>query len=145
MINVLSVALCMNGTLPGELVLLWISRDIALMTGTYFVVKRQTAAGVIVMDPVTTPLKVNPTVISKINTGLQFLTLSIGIGIIPVATYIYPNIDQVLVGLCYLTGTTTIVSGLSYIGHSAFSDSGNIVLVSSRKRRKEKPKNDEIP
>lgn len=126
LVNVLAVSLWWNETLPAQLVVLWVGRDLLLMSGTYFVVKDSTVAGSIVMDPVTTPLKVNPTTLSKLNTGFQFVTLLIGIGSEQIST-IFPNVDVALNCCCWLTGFTTIGSGLSYLGHSAFSVSDNIV------------------
>jgi cardiolipin synthase (CMP-forming) len=125
MINVISVSLCINGTLPVALVSLFMIRDVALVYGTYAFVRDSTKEGDNILDPTTTPLKVNPTMLSKINTGLQFATISIGVGIEPL-TALYPNVvPDILTSLCWITGTTTILSGFSYSVYSAFSDSGN--------------------
>ena len=65
LINVLSVSLWYTGTLPTPLVGLWLVRDVVLMTATYRYVRAHTAAGLSVLDPLTTPLQVNPTTISS--------------------------------------------------------------------------------
>ena len=77
-INVLSLSLWYSDILPTPLIVLWLGRDVALTGATYLYVSAQTKAGRFVVDPVRTPLKVEPTTISKINTVFQFLTLGVG-------------------------------------------------------------------
>lgn len=120
LINVLAISLCYVNILPAPFVGIVVLRDVALIGGTYMHVRANTKAGQWVMDPVTTPLQVSATTISKVNTGLQFLTLSIAV-IQPV----FGTDPQVLQCACWLTGGTTIASALSYVGHSAFSKTGN--------------------
>jgi cardiolipin synthase len=131
LINVLSLSLWYNGALPTVLVGLWLAKDVGLTVGAYSYVARNTLQGKPVMDPLTTPLKVNPTVMSKVNTGLQFATLSLGI-LLP----IHPGVESGLVSLCWLTGLTTIASGFSYLGYSAFTESGNPRGASGRQDEK---------
>jgi cardiolipin synthase len=118
LVNVLSLALWVNGTLPTPLVALWMARDAALVVGTYYYVAKHTPRdAAFVVDPLTTPLRVNPTVTSKVNTALQFATLSLGI-----ISPLYPAvIPFYLNGLCWITGGTTIASAWSYLDLSAFS------------------------
>lgn len=79
LINVLSISLWYSDILPTPLIVLWFGRDVALMGATYLLVKSETKSdGRFVVDPVNTPLKVEPTNISKINTVFQFLTLGVG-------------------------------------------------------------------
>jgi len=145
LINVLSVSLWYTGTLPTPLVALWFVKDAVLMTATYQYVAQQTSTArqqrakeqqqqqqqfsqtedadaddYYVADPLTVPLKVNPTWTSKINTALQFVTLSVGI--------VHPLVPlpEALTILCWTTGGTTLASALSYVGYSAFTDSGNV-------------------
>jgi cardiolipin synthase len=119
LINVLSASLWYNGTLATPLVVLWLIKDVGLMTATYLHVSTQTRKGKIVVDPLTVPLKVEPTVTSKINTGLQFLTLSVGI-----LNPIY-HMEGALISLSWITGGTTVASCFSYYDYSAFRESGN--------------------
>jgi phosphatidylglycerophosphate synthase len=93
------------------------------------------------MDPLSTPLKVEPTATSKINTALQFVTLATALvhplcvsGVDVVAgggveastiAAISLCVDPALFYLCWITGGTTILSVFSYAGYSAFTDSGN--------------------
>lgn len=119
-INTLSVSLWWRGTLPTELVLLWVVKDIILVGATYYHVASRTRQHQMVMDPATTPLKVNPTFVSKVNTGLQFLTLTVAL-----THPIYSNMPDILGILCLLTGGTTVGSILSYAGKTAFVASGN--------------------
>lgn len=78
LINVLSVSLWYSDILPTPLIVLWLGRDVVLMVGTYLMVSSSTKVGRFVVDPVNTPLKVEPTNISKVNTAFQFLTLGVG-------------------------------------------------------------------
>lgn len=79
LINVVAVSLCYTEVLPVPLIALWAMRDVGLCIGTYVVVSGRTKEGNFVIDPGTTPLQISATTISKINTGLQFLTLSLGV------------------------------------------------------------------
>eukprot|EP00957_Ditylum_brightwellii_P057512 4360669-Ditylum_brightwellii.AAC.1 len=79
MVNVLSVSLWYKAILPGPIVGLWLARDVALVIATYHTVSQVTKEGQAVTDPSRTPLKVEPTMISKVNTVLQFVTLGTGI------------------------------------------------------------------
>jgi cardiolipin synthase len=79
LINVLAVSLWYVHILPAPLVLLWGLRDVGLVVGSYLHVQQNTSQGKWVIDPVTTPLQVQPTTISKVNTALQFLTLSVAL------------------------------------------------------------------
>jgi cardiolipin synthase (CMP-forming) len=78
-INVLSATLWYTGILPGPLVALWFSRDILLIVGSASFVRSQSKDNTHAFDPTVTPLKVNPTMTSKVNTALQFILLGVGI------------------------------------------------------------------
>ena len=164
LINVLSLSLWYTGTLPTPLVAVWLLKDAVLMTATYRYVAQQTSTArqqqqrvqesqessppqepppsppesrptndtnpddYYVVDPLTVPLKVNPTLTSKINTALQFVTLSVGI--------VHPLVPlpEALTLLCWTTGATTLASAFSYVGYSAFTDSGNPVPPQGQRR-----------
>mmetsp|Transcript_863 Transcript_863/g.1373 ORF Transcript_863/g.1373 Transcript_863/m.1373 type:complete len:335 (-) Transcript_863:19-1023(-) len=134
-INVLSVSLWYNDMLPTPLVALWFARDLGLCVATYMYVRSNTKKGQRVIDPVTTPLKVEPTLISKVNTVFQFLTLTVGL-----VQPIYGMPTEYLMGLCWLTGGTTLASGLSYVGNDAFGKSGNSVQARVRHQIEKLPK-----
>lgn len=153
------------------------------MIATHQYVAQNTTPGMAVMDPVTVPIQVIPTTLSKINTAFQFITLVVGIVAIPppimavaVSTatdssdlttivtstmdtlretystnlnedchsntnsthywHDFDNMflvqrmyitDNILPSLCWITGTTTIGSSLSYYGHSAFISTANTI------------------
>jgi phosphatidylglycerophosphate synthase len=149
LINALSISLWVNGTIPSALVALWLIRDVLLMVATHRFVAQNTTPGMAVMDPVTVPIQVTPTTISKFNTALQFITLTVGVVAISpsesasvvadtanAASTIFcaPTTDHwndalilrifitdtVFPALCWMTGITTVVSFFSYWGHSAF-------------------------
>ena len=78
-INVLAVSLCYTGILPTPLVGLWLGRDVLLVVGAARHVRSHSKNSAMAYDPVVTPLKVNPTNLSKANTAFQFITLGVGI------------------------------------------------------------------
>ena len=79
LINVLSLSMWYADILPTPLMVLWLGRDIGLMAATYLYVRAETKSGGFIVDPGTTPLKVEPTTVSKVNTAFQFLTLLVGL------------------------------------------------------------------
>lgn len=94
LINVLSISLWYSDILPTPLICLWLARDVVLMVGSYMVVATKTKEGRFVVDPTSTPLKVEPTNISKLNTAFQFLTL--GAGLLTPVYNIDPSILETL-------------------------------------------------
>ena len=79
LINTLAVSLWYVGTLPDPLIVLWVGRDCALIGASYWLVRSKTKRNNFVMDPVTTPFEVKPTTMSRVNTGLQFSNLGLGL------------------------------------------------------------------
>lgn len=79
LINVVALSLWYVEILPAPLVALWALKDLGLCIGTYNYVARVTDKETFVTNPATTPLKVSATQISKFNTGLQFITLSVAL------------------------------------------------------------------
>lgn len=120
MINTLAVSLWYTALLPGPLVGIWLARDVGLIVTSFVFVANRTKGGESVINPETTPLKVQPSTISKVNTVLQFCTISGGMAQPLVG--LDPNI---VLGLCWITGGTTILSGLGYIGGKSMIASGN--------------------
>jgi cardiolipin synthase len=119
LINVVAVSLWYTGTLATPLVALWLVKDVGLVAATYHYVATQTKKGNTVANPLTTPLKLEPSFTGKVNTALQFLTLSVGI-IDPIY-----HMEGALVSLTWITGATTVASVFSYYDYSAFRESGN--------------------
>ena len=79
MINALALSLWHVDILPGPIVGLWLARDIALVSFSYYSVLKATKGGQAVTDPGRTPLKIRATAISRVNTTLQFMTLCAGL------------------------------------------------------------------
>ena len=120
MINTLAVSLWYTALLPGPLVGIWLARDVGLIVTSFVFVANRTKGGESVINPETTPLKVQPSTISKVNTILQFLTISGGMAQPLIG--LDPNI---VLGLCWITGGTTVLSGLGYVGGKSMIASGN--------------------
>ena len=83
-----------------------------------FVSKRRRLEWLEKLDPLTVPIKVQPTLTSKVNTALQFAVLAM-------AT-IHPlyNLEPYLGYLCWTTAGTTILALTSYMGYRGFSKIG---------------------
>lgn len=113
LINTVSLSLGWSGILPTPLVTLWMTKDVALMVATYVHVRRERRAQSVwqVIDPIRVPLQIQPTVTSKVNTGLQFATLAVAL---------YAGHCPALTTLSWITGTTTILSVASYWDYGAF-------------------------
>jgi cardiolipin synthase len=105
LINVVSVSLYSIAMLPGPLVLLWLTRDIVLVYYAHYYVMKNSSNNVrIMLDLTRTPLQIQPTLISKLNTGLQFLTLGTALAhpmILPwIPTFVLPGLWCVQCVLC---------------------------------------------
>ena len=136
-ISTMSLTLWYTETLPGLVVLLWIARDIGIIAGVYYTVKQETLKrmsnggnannNVAVMDPQNTPLKVQASLISKLNTTLQIGLIALGIaGEVPAVGEL-PGYADLMTALCWITVGTTITSTVGYLtpAGSAFRKSGN--------------------
>lgn len=129
-ISILSCTLCYTGTLPGMLVGLWVVRDVGMFGSAYWMVRQETLrnnqnnsdSNIAVMDPLNTPLKVQASLMSKVNTTLQIGLIALGIaGDVP-TVHIPP---ELMTSLIWVTAGTTIVSTLGYLDGSALRNSGN--------------------
>ena len=129
-ISTLSCTLCYTGTLPGMLVGLWVVRDVGVFGSAYWMVRQETLrnnqnssdSNIAVMDPLNTPLKVQASLMSKVNTTLQIGLIALGIaGDVP-TIHIPP---ELMTSLIWVTAGTTIVSTLGYLDGSALRNSGN--------------------
>lgn len=120
LVNVLAVSLWYNGILPTPLVGLWLGKDVVLVLGSFwYVFGQQRQRPRRQKSTIIPSFQVRPTRISKLNTGLQFITLSVGI--------LHPlvGLQDVLTILCWTTGATSVASLVSYLDYSAFSDHDN--------------------
>lgn len=136
-ISTMSLTLWYTETLPGMVVGLWIARDIGIVAGVYYTVKQETLKrmstggnannNVAVMDPQNTPLKVQASLISKLNTTLQIGLIALGIaGEVPAVGEL-PGYADLMTALSWITVGTTITSTVGYLtpAGSAFRKSGN--------------------
>ena len=136
-ISVISCTMWYVDILPGALIGLWIVRDVAIVGSVYWLVRKETVhkrnndtttennsnhQQFAVMDPTNTPLKVQASTLSKINTTLQIGLIALGI-----ASEV-PSIDispDLMTALIWITAGTTIGSSLGYLDGSALKKSGN--------------------
>ena len=134
-ISVLSLTMWYISSLPGMLVGLWIARDVGIVGSVYWLVRKETLRkrnddastannnhNIAVMDPTSTPLKVQASLLSKVNTTLQIALIAMGIA------GELPSVDippEVMTSLIWITAGTTIGSSLGYLDGSALKKSGN--------------------
>lgn len=155
-INGLAISLTVSGVLPIWCCFTWLGRDVLLIGMSYKMVAKATeGTGHAVMNPDRTPLKIEPSLISKGNTVLQFGTLSLGMG---AASWYGGNVADVglwdiSIGDCVvgmnlmesmslITCGTTVWSGMGYLdgksvtsSDNASSDSTKSVTVESQDKR----------
>ena len=131
LINSIAFSLSYVDILPMWSSVLWLGRDVLLVGMSYrFASLAAQGTGHAVADPERTPLKISPSTISKVNTVFQFGTLGAGLGLAAVGDVgLSLNIGlttlNVIDGLAFITGGTTVWSGLSYIGGKSMIKSGN--------------------
>ena len=135
-ISIMSLTLWYTGSLPGMLVGLWIARDVGIVGSVYWLVKRETVrkqnsrdedgqasdSNIAVMDPKNTPLKVQASFSSKVNTTFQIGLIALGIA------GEVPSIDippELMTSLIWVTAGTTIISSVGYLDGTALKRSGN--------------------
>lgn len=88
------------GVIPPWLMILVLTRDAVIL------------AGYLAIYFVSTPIEVNPTPVSKLNTCLEMLTVGFAL-----TTLARPDIPmaQINLAIWYLTGTTITISGVHYV------------------------------
>ena len=117
LINGLAISLCYSGILPLPLILIWVTKDVALLGGMgFYLWKDQKTVNFFHNSVATKPLEVTPSTFGKMNTVLQFATLGVGI-LSPIILNFDPLILQ---SLCWVTGTSSIVTVVSYAGQTGF-------------------------
>jgi len=130
-ISMTSLALCYVGSLPGMLVGLWITRDVGNIIGSYLYLKetirkyrirnpvdnkKHDGNGIALLDLQHTPLKIQASFMSKVNTTLQISLIALGIaGEVP-SIVVSP---ELMTSLIWITAGTTIFSSLGYLDGSA--------------------------
>jgi len=120
LINGLAVSLWYAGILPTPLVVVWGTKDVLLLGGTgWYLHKEHNSVNFVTNSIATKPLTVTPSTLGKVNTGLQFATLAVGI-VTPTTMGAAALPPVVLQAMCWVTGITTVGSVLSYTGKAGF-------------------------
>ncbi|XP_051501891.1 cardiolipin synthase (CMP-forming)-like [Myxocyprinus asiaticus] len=113
LISVLYVSLTYAQLIPAPLTALVISRDIVLIAAVFYVRYKTVPPPVTLskfFNPCYTTARLNPTLISKINTAVQLFLVAASL-----ASPVFHYTDSVLLqSLWYITALTTTVSGYSY-------------------------------
>jgi cardiolipin synthase len=100
-----------GGLLPLSLVALILARDAGLIAGGFYIRGTTKPEGVPFFDTTqASALKVTPSMLSKLNTCSQVGLLMFAL---TNAAWGFPG-DDMVTGLCWLTGATTFGSGLDY-------------------------------
>ena len=126
-VGVTSATLWYTSVLPGPLVLLWVGRDIAMVGSVYWFVAQKNAENgnakrAAVMDPLRTPLKLQASMLSKVNTTLQIGLIALGIASQVPSIALPP---ELMTSLVWITAGTTVGSTIGYLDGSALKRSGN--------------------
>jgi cardiolipin synthase len=128
-INGIALSLSYSDILPLWCTSLWLGRDVILIGMAYRMAAVATqGSGNNVADPASTPLKIQPMMISKVNTLFQFGTIWTGLGCVALGyqDVLFSSAMAVVMmgeewslspmdGLCFVTCGTTIMSGLGYM------------------------------
>lgn len=128
-INGIAFSLTYSHILPWWCTSLWLGRDVILIGMAYRTVALATqGSGNNVADPSSTPLKIKPLMISKVNTLFQFGTIWTGLGCMAVGyqDMLFSSMAVVgewslspMDGLCMVSCGTTVLSGLGYMDGKA--------------------------
>lgn len=79
-VNTLGISLWYSGVLPTPLVIVWVTKDAMLLSGTaWSLYKKNGSISILTNSVANEPLKVTPSMIAKINTTLQFSTLVVAL------------------------------------------------------------------
>ncbi|XP_013414580.1 probable cardiolipin synthase (CMP-forming) [Lingula anatina] len=114
LMTILTVTLTQVDLLPFPLAALIIGRDVALLTGGIYIRYRMLPPPKTlsrIFNPSLSSHNVNPTALSKFNTFCQISLIAGTLGA-PIFNYVD---HTVLHGMWYVTGATTLLSGLSYV------------------------------
>jgi len=112
LVTAVALPMAVQGCLPHWLVGSILLRDASLVAGSIFL----HMAPVRSKDGTAHEFHVRPSVLSKVNTGLQMTLLGGGLSS---AAWGLPTPDT-FSGLCYVTGATTWASGLDYLRRAAY-------------------------
>jgi cardiolipin synthase len=114
-IAALAIGLTAKGLLPVELTSVIVLRDVLLVAGSFYLRAQERPKGSTFFDTSgSATFKIIPSILSKANTGLQF---SVVILTLAHFSFGHPPI-YMIEPLWWITGTTTILSGVSYIDGS---------------------------
>jgi len=94
------VTLSVLNVIPGWLTVIVISRDIVILLG------------IMVLSLISIEVKIHPSVVSKINTAMQLITILMVLSDRSFPGYVH---ELGLIGLFFITAFFTIVSGLDYM------------------------------
>jgi cardiolipin synthase (CMP-forming) len=114
------IMLGMMGSLPPWLVVLVVSRDVVILAGFVFV-----------SFMVHERFEVQPSLMGKLSTAFQLLTIAVVLVMLANTEILSPWADDVLF---YVTSATTVISGVQYIYRGLFWLQNRVHMVDSRGR-----------
>lgn len=122
MIGALTVGLTLKDLLPLPLAMVIIGRDVILIGASFWMRYVERPDGAPFFDTTTSAtFQIVPSDLSKINTGVQFLLLTLTLGDFAM---LWPPSAIFLEPLWWITSVTTIGSGLSYVNSSGMKRLG---------------------
>lgn len=116
MINALTVGLAMKGLVPVELASLYLGRDVLLIGLSFYIRYKDMPKGAPFFDTTySATFQIIPSDLSKINTVLQFLLISLTMGHF---SFGYPTHIMYVEPLWWITSITTAASTVGYLDGS---------------------------
>ncbi len=136
-INGIAISLGYANIIPIWCAGVWLGRDVLLIGMAYRAAAiASEGKGYNVADPSRTPLKIEPSMISRINTVLQFGTIWAGLGFAAMGGEHSSALGTICVFggsltmtpvevMCYIACGTTVYSGIGYLDGTAMTKSNN--------------------
>lgn len=136
-IGSVAVGLCNQGLIPMPLTALIITRDVLILSGGLYIRYQRKKSEETFFDLSSkSTFVVEPTRISKLNTFMQFTLI---ISTLSNYLFLYPTLDMIS-PMWYITGTTTLVSGLGYLDGQGIKS--NIKYFTSKRKDSETTRKD---
>jgi cardiolipin synthase (CMP-forming) len=128
----IAAGLMMKGLFPSELFALTIGRDLILIGSGLIIRGLEKEKNSAFFDASSATFEIVPTQLSKVNTALQFILLSMTLSHFYTGTMI-PTIDYIQ-PLWYLTAVTTLGSGVQYLNGNGLKKIRSGSQIKNRKR-----------
>ncbi len=139
LVAALALPLALQGHVPMPLVGVVVGRDALLIGGSFLKRMLHRPEGAPFFDTTSSAtFQITPNLLSKVNTALQFSVLAVALLRVLGGEAVPPALEEAFLPLCWLTGGTTIGSGLTYL-----AGDGTGALLGRKKKKAQTPGIDE--